>query len=76
MEVAKQKGAPVFTGVEGIEGLLFVEEQFQKIARQLCYNTGAEFFDNLEDVLADNAEMKWDNFGQCHPSGRSNKAAI
>eukprot|EP00957_Ditylum_brightwellii_P022691 1711237-Ditylum_brightwellii.AAC.1 len=50
-----------FTGEEGIEGLLFVEERFRKIARQFNYTDGKEFFDNFETVLADNAEMKWDN---------------
>eukprot|EP00957_Ditylum_brightwellii_P057646 4371020-Ditylum_brightwellii.AAC.1 len=58
---SKTKTCPVFTGEEGIEGLLFMEERFRKIAHQLGYNTGAEFFDNFKNALADNAEMKWDN---------------
>eukprot|EP00957_Ditylum_brightwellii_P005452 416922-Ditylum_brightwellii.AAC.1 len=40
-KISKTKTCTVFTGEEGIEGLLFVEELFQKIARQLGYNTGA-----------------------------------
>eukprot|EP00957_Ditylum_brightwellii_P082072 6240998-Ditylum_brightwellii.AAC.1 len=59
---SKTKMCPLFTGEGGIEGLLFVEERFQKIACQLSCNTGAEFFDNLKDALADSTEMKWDNF--------------
>eukprot|EP00957_Ditylum_brightwellii_P162003 12334154-Ditylum_brightwellii.AAC.1 len=37
------------------------DDQFWKIALQLGNNTGATFFDNFKDVLADNVEMKWDN---------------
>eukprot|EP00957_Ditylum_brightwellii_P093210 7097579-Ditylum_brightwellii.AAC.1 len=64
----KTKTCPMFTGEEGIEGLLFVEEQFQKIAHELGYNTGAEIFDSFKDVLADNAEMKWDNLVSAIPA--------
>eukprot|EP00957_Ditylum_brightwellii_P107265 8184708-Ditylum_brightwellii.AAC.1 len=41
---SKTKTCPVFTGKEGIEEILFVEEPFQRIACQFGYNTGARFF--------------------------------
>ena len=55
-----KKKCPVFTGKKGIEGLLYVEEKFRKIARQLNYDDGEELFDNWNDCLDDSAEEKWD----------------
>eukprot|EP00957_Ditylum_brightwellii_P019401 1463699-Ditylum_brightwellii.AAC.1 len=55
------KKCPIFTGEEGIERLLYVEERFRKIAKQLEFTTGPELFNNFEEVLTDNAEEKWEN---------------
>eukprot|EP00957_Ditylum_brightwellii_P102873 7839766-Ditylum_brightwellii.AAC.1 len=56
----KTKKCPVFTGAEGIEGLLYVEEHFRSVERQLEFTTGAELFDKFEEILTDSAEEKWD----------------
>eukprot|EP00957_Ditylum_brightwellii_P167744 12769963-Ditylum_brightwellii.AAC.1 len=56
----KTKKCPVFTGAEGIEELLYVEERFRSVARQLEFTTGTKLFDNFEEILTDSAEEKWD----------------
>ena len=40
----KKKYCPTFSGAEGIEALLFVEERFNMICRQLTFDTGAELY--------------------------------
>ena len=55
-----KKKYQIFTGKEGIEGLLYIEEKFRKISRQLNYDNGEELFDNWDDCLDDSAEEKWD----------------
>ena len=60
MEQTVKKKCPTFTGKEGIEGLLYVEEKFCKISRQLNYDDGEEQFDTWNDCLDDSAEEKWD----------------
>eukprot|EP00957_Ditylum_brightwellii_P194759 14835458-Ditylum_brightwellii.AAC.1 len=55
----KTKKCPVFTGAEGIEGLLYVEERFRSVARQLEFTTGAKLLDNFEEILTNSAEEKW-----------------
>ena len=57
----KKKKFPVCTGEYGIEQLLYVEERFRKISRQLDYTTAEELFDNFEEVVMNNAEDKWEN---------------
>ena len=52
---------PDFSGKEGIEGLLYVEEKFLKIACHLNYDTGIKFYDGFEEVLTDTAEEHWEN---------------
>eukprot|EP00957_Ditylum_brightwellii_P069937 5310857-Ditylum_brightwellii.AAC.1 len=44
------KKCPIFTGAQGIEGLLYVEERFRGIAQQLNFDTGAKLFNNFEEV--------------------------
>eukprot|EP00957_Ditylum_brightwellii_P111601 8512270-Ditylum_brightwellii.AAC.1 len=56
----KTKKCPVFIGAEGIEGFLYVDEHFRSVAHQLEFTTGAELFDNFEEILTDSAEEKWD----------------
>eukprot|EP00957_Ditylum_brightwellii_P148145 11279358-Ditylum_brightwellii.AAC.1 len=38
----KMKKCPIFTGVEGIEGLLYVEEWHRSLACQLQFTIGTE----------------------------------
>lgn len=57
----KEKKCPTFSGKEGIEGLLYVEERYRKIARQLDFDTGPELYDGFEEVLTDSAEEHWEN---------------
>eukprot|EP00957_Ditylum_brightwellii_P085538 6506420-Ditylum_brightwellii.AAC.1 len=52
---------PYFTGVEGIECLLYVEEQYRSVACQLQFLTRLAFFDNFEEVLTGTAEEKWES---------------
>eukprot|EP00957_Ditylum_brightwellii_P175464 13358527-Ditylum_brightwellii.AAC.1 len=52
---------PYFTETEGIEGLLFVEEQYRSAACQLQFSTGLELFGNFDEVLKDTAEEKWES---------------
>jgi hypothetical protein len=58
---SKTKKCPTFSGEHGIESLLYVEERFRNIARQLSFDTGRELFDNFEEILTDSAEEKWEN---------------
>ena len=50
---SKERKCPVFTGKEGIEGLLYVEEKFRKLAKYLGYDTGMEYFENFEEVVTE-----------------------
>ena len=60
----KTSRAPIFTGKYHAEGLLCVEDKFRKACDKLQFNTGAELFDNWEEVIADMAEGKWENIVQ------------
>ena len=51
--MTKKKNCPTFTGEHGIESLLYVEERFRAVSRQLEYNTGEELF---EPTLATSTE--------------------
>ena len=57
----KEKKCPIFSGKEGIEGLLYVEERFRKVAKQLNYDEGEELYSGFEEVLTDSAEDHWEN---------------
>ena len=57
----KKGDCPVFTGVHAIEALLHVEERFRKIARKMQWTSGDELFEKFSEVVADNAEISWDN---------------
>ena len=58
-DVKKTKTVPMFDGTTDIEGLLYTEERFRKVARQLQFFTGAELYDNFEEVLRETAEEHW-----------------
>ena len=47
----KKKYCLVFTGAEGVEGLLQVKERFDAICETLDFNTGDELFSNFAEVL-------------------------
>ena len=67
----KEKKTPTFDGkLGGIEGLLYVEEAFRSTARQLDFDTGAELFDNFEEVLTDTAIDKWENIVSAIPQNQ------
>ena len=66
----KTKKCPCFSGEHGIECLLYVEDRFCNIARQLDYTTGCELFDNFEEVLVDTAEEKWENLVSVVPEAQ------
>ena len=59
--LTKEKKCPIFTGKEGIEGLLYVERRFRKVAEYLNWTTGTEKYDGFEEVLADTAKEHWEN---------------
>ena len=44
----KKKCCIVFTGAEGVEGLLQVKERFDAISETLDFNTGEELFNNFD----------------------------
>ncbi len=55
--MAKERRCPTFSGEHGIEALLYVEEQFRKLAAcTLSWTTGPELMDtalsNWEDIIA------------------------
>ena len=52
---------PIFSGSEGVEGLLFVKERFDQTCTALEFSTGEELFDNFEQVISDTAEARWNN---------------
>ena len=66
----KTKKCPCFSGEHGIECLLYVENCFHNIARQLDFTTGVELFDNFEEVLVDTAEEKWENLVSTVPEAQ------
>ena len=51
----------VFSGNEGVEGLLQMKERFDNICHALQFDTGEELFSNFEQTLTDNAEACWQN---------------
>ena len=55
-----KKKCPVFTGEYGIETLLYVEDRFNSICRQLEILDGEELFDNFTEVVSNQAENKWE----------------
>jgi hypothetical protein len=55
MEPPQKELVPIFTGTEGVEGLLHTKERFDQIAGFMHYTTGAELFDNWEQCLSDTA---------------------
>ena len=59
--IVKEKKCPIFTGKEGIEGLLYVAQRYDKAARTIGWTTGPELYDNFEEVLTDTAEDHWEN---------------
>ena len=62
-----KKKCPVFTGENGIEALLYVEDRFNSICRQLEINEGEELFDNFAEVLTNQAENKWETITMAIP---------
>ena len=56
----RPKKCPVFTGDHGIEALLYVEDRFNSICRQLEIVDGEELFDNFTEVVSNQAENKWE----------------
>ena len=57
----RQRECPIFTGHEGVEGLLYVKERFDKLCRYLTYTEGEELFNNFDACLSDNAQEQWEN---------------
>ena len=57
----KKKYCLVFTGAEGVEGLLQVKERFDAICATLDFNTGDELFTNFAEVLQDSGASRWQN---------------
>ena len=55
-----KKKCPVFTGDHGIEALLYVEDRFNSICRQLEIVDGEELFDDFAEVVSNQAENKWE----------------
>jgi hypothetical protein len=60
--LAKERKCPTFSGEHGIEALLYVEEQFRKLAAcTLSWTTGPELMDtalsNWEDIIAPIADV-------------------
>ena len=58
-DVKKTKTVPMFDGSTDIEGLLYTEERYRKVARQLQFFTGPELYDNFEELLRETAEEHW-----------------
>lgn len=54
-----KKKVPVYSGEQGIEGLLYVEERFRKAARRLEFTTGEELFDAFEECLHGIPAHEW-----------------
>ena len=51
----------VFTGTEGLGGLIQTKTRFNNVPHALWLEEGHELFDNFEQVLPDNAETCWQN---------------
>ena len=63
-DMTKKKNCPIFTGEFGIESLLYVEDHYHAVSRELEYTTGEELFDNSEEVVLNTTEEKWTNLVQ------------
>ena len=55
-----KKKIPVFTGDHDIEALLYIEDRFNSICRQLEIVDGEELFDNFTEMVSNQAENKWE----------------
>ena len=51
---------PVFTGIEGVEGLLHAKAKFDNVIAILNYDD-AELFSNYEDTLSGSALNRWNS---------------
>ena len=60
----------VFSGNEGLEGLLQMKERFDNICHAFQFDTGEELFSNFEQTLTDNAEACWQNLVADIPDAR------
>ena len=74
--IKKKISCPKFSGTGGIEGLLWVEESYRKIAKKFKWNDGPKLFDNFDMVVEEGAADHWetiidgkqqtiDNFNAC-----------
>lgn len=63
----RARKCPIFTGAEGVEGLLYVWTRFERAAQYLQYDTGLELFDNWILCLAATAENQWDTLTELIP---------
>ena len=72
--ITREKKCPIFTGKEGIEGLLYVERRFEKAATYIGWTTGIQKYSGFEEVLMDTAEDHWENIvGGIAASDRTNE---
>ena len=53
-----KKKCPLFTGENGIGALLYVEDRFNSICRQVEITDGEELFASFAEVLTNQAENK------------------
>ena len=69
----KKKKCPIFSGEHGIEALLYVEDRFNSICRQLEFTTGEELFDAFEEIVSNQAEQRWETLtGQLTAQQKTN----
>jgi hypothetical protein len=51
-----KRACPLYSRTEGVEGLLHVKERFYQIGSRPQFATGAEVFENFEQVLSETVE--------------------
>ena len=58
---SRSKKLHAFDGTGGLEGLLYVEEEFRKAANNFFHFNGYDWFTYFPEVLKDAASDKWNN---------------
>ena len=65
----RKKNVPIFSGKEGIEGLLHVEESVREAWTYLNLVDGNAMFSTFNEALSGNAARKWKNTARAVPTG-------
>ena len=60
------KSCPMFSGLQGTEGLLYCTKIFDEISTKMRWSEGYELFDNFPEILTGEANDEWHNLLREH----------